>query len=61
MTDDLNALLESLHKDSWYLIAFSDGGIVACRHPEKVKKLAVTGLIYSLTLTTYSLSFGKLL
>ena len=47
MTDDLNALLEHLHKDSCYVIGWSDGGIegllLAIRHPEKVKKLAVTG------------------
>jgi len=47
MADDLNALLDSLHKDSCYVIGWSDGGIngllLAIRHPEKVKKLAVTG------------------
>jgi pimeloyl-ACP methyl ester carboxylesterase len=47
MTDDLNALLDSLHLDSCYVIGWSDGGIngllLAIRHPEKVKKLAVTG------------------
>ncbi len=47
MTDDLNALLDSLHEDSCYVIGWSDGGIeglmLAIRHPEKVKKLAVTG------------------
>lgn len=47
MTDDLNALLEYLHLDSCYVIGWSDGGIngllLAMRHPEKVKKLAVTG------------------
>jgi pimeloyl-ACP methyl ester carboxylesterase len=47
MTDDLNALLDSLHKDSCYVIGWSDGGIngllLAIRHPDKVKKLAVTG------------------
>lgn len=47
MTDDLNALLDSLHTDSCYVIGWSDGGIeglmLAIRHPEKVKKLAVTG------------------
>ncbi len=47
MTDDLNALLDSLHQDSCYVIGWSDGGIngllLAMRHPEKVKKLAVTG------------------
>ena len=47
MTDDLNALLDTLHLDSCYVIGWSDGGIngllLAIRHPEKVKKLAVTG------------------
>src|SRR4051794_25954156 len=47
ITDDLNALLESLHLDSCYVIGWSDGGIeglmLAIRHPDKVKKLAVTG------------------
>lgn len=47
MADDLNALLDSLHLDSCYVIGWSDGGIeglmIAIRHPDKVKKLAVTG------------------
>lgn len=47
MADDMNALLDSLHLDSCYVIGWSDGGIngllLAIRHPEKVKKLAVTG------------------
>jgi pimeloyl-ACP methyl ester carboxylesterase len=47
MADDLNALLDSLHVDSSYVIGWSDGGIngllLAMRHPDKVKKLAVTG------------------
>ncbi len=47
MTDDLNALLDTLHVDSSYVIGWSDGGIngllLAIRHPDKVKKLAVTG------------------
>ena len=47
MTDDLNALLDSLHKDSCYVIGWSDGGIegllLAMNYPKKVKKLAVTG------------------
>jgi pimeloyl-ACP methyl ester carboxylesterase len=47
MADDLNAILDSLHKDSCYVIGWSDGGIngllLAMRHPDKVKKLAVTG------------------
>ncbi len=47
MTDDLNALLDTLHLDSCYVIGWSDVGIngllLAMRHPDKVKKLAVTG------------------
>lgn len=47
LADDLNGLLEALHIDSSYVIGWSDGGIegllLAIRHPEKVKKLAVTG------------------
>jgi len=47
MADDYAALLTTLHIDSAYVIGWSDGGIegllLAIRHPEKVKKLAVTG------------------
>jgi len=47
MTDDLNALLDSLHLDSCFVLGWSDGGIeglmLAYMHPDKVKKLAVTG------------------
>jgi pimeloyl-ACP methyl ester carboxylesterase len=47
MADDLNALLDSLNLNSCYVIGWSDGGIngllLAIRHPDKVKKLAVTG------------------
>ena len=47
MTDDLNALLDTLHLNKCYVIGWSDGGIngllLAMRHPDKVKKLAVTG------------------
>ncbi|HLZ88861.1 MAG TPA: alpha/beta hydrolase [Puia sp.] len=47
MADDLAALLDQLHLDSAFVIGWSDGGIdgllLAMRHPEKVKKLAVTG------------------
>ena len=47
MADDFSALLDSLHLDSCYVIGWSDGGIdglvLAIRHPEKVKKLAITG------------------
>ena len=47
MADDFDALLDQLHVDSCYVIGWSDGGIdgllLAMRHPEKVKKLAITG------------------
>ncbi|WP_460567118.1 alpha/beta fold hydrolase [Flaviaesturariibacter terrae] len=47
MADDLAALLDHLKLDSCYVIGWSDGGIngllLAIRHPEKVKKLAITG------------------
>jgi len=47
MTDDLNSLLDHLNLKSCYVIGWSDGGIngllLAIRHPDKVKKLAVTG------------------
>jgi len=47
MADDLAALLDQLKVDSAFVIGWSDGGIngllLAMRHPEKVKKLAVTG------------------
>jgi pimeloyl-ACP methyl ester carboxylesterase len=47
MADDINALLDNLRLDSCYVIGWSDGGIngllLAIRHPDKVKKLAVTG------------------
>ncbi|MBN8826992.1 MAG: alpha/beta hydrolase [Spirosoma sp.] len=47
MADDFNALLNVLRLDSCYVIGWSDGGIdgllLAMRHPEKVKKLAITG------------------
>lgn len=47
MADDFNALLDSLHVDSCDVIGWSDGGIsglqLAIRHPEKVKKLVVSG------------------
>jgi pimeloyl-ACP methyl ester carboxylesterase len=47
IADDFNALLDSLHLDSTYVIGWSDGGIVglllAMRHPEKVKKMALSG------------------
>ena len=47
MADDYDALLNKLGVDSCYVIGWSDGGIdgllLAMRHPEKVKKLAITG------------------
>ena len=47
MTDDLNALLDNLHITNCNIVGWSDGGIngllMAIRHPDKVKKLAVTG------------------
>jgi pimeloyl-ACP methyl ester carboxylesterase len=47
MTDDLNALLDKLNIKQCNVIGWSDGGIngllLAIRHPDKVKKLAVTG------------------
>ncbi len=47
MADDFNALLDSMHLDSAYVIGWSDGGIngllLAIRHPDKVKRLAITG------------------
>lgn len=47
MADDFSALLDSLHLDSCYVLGWSDGGIngllLAIRHPEKVKRLAITG------------------
>jgi len=47
MADDVNALLDSLHLNRCYIIGWSDGGItglvMAMRHPDKVKKLAVSG------------------
>src|ERR1700748_3790650 len=47
MADDYAALLTAMKIDSANVIGWSDGGIngllLAIRHPEKVKKLAVTG------------------
>jgi pimeloyl-ACP methyl ester carboxylesterase len=47
MADDLNALLDSLHLKSCYVIGWSDGAIngllLAIQHPGKIKKLAITG------------------
>lgn len=47
MADDYAALLDAMKIDSAFVIGWSDGGIngllLAIRHPEKVKKLAITG------------------
>ncbi|MBK0380358.1 alpha/beta fold hydrolase [Mucilaginibacter segetis] len=47
MSDDLNALLDHLNLKNVNVIGWSDGGIegllLAINHPDKVKKLAVTG------------------
>lgn len=47
MADDFSTLLNLLHIDSCNVLGWSDGGIngllLAIRHPEKVKKLAITG------------------
>lgn len=47
MADDYAALLDAMKIDSALVIGWSDGGIngllLAIRHPQKVKKLAVTG------------------
>ena len=47
MADDYSALLTVLHIDSANVIGWSDGGIdgllLAIRHPQKVRKLAITG------------------
>src|ERR1700743_65598 len=47
MTDDINALLDKLNLKQANVIGWSDGGIngllLAIHHPDKVKKLAVTG------------------
>jgi pimeloyl-ACP methyl ester carboxylesterase len=47
MADDYAALLDSLDIDSADVVGWSDGGIsgllLAMRHPDKVKKLAVSG------------------
>ena len=47
MADDYAALLDAMKIDSAFVVGWSDGGIngllMAIRHPEKVKKLAVTG------------------
>jgi pimeloyl-ACP methyl ester carboxylesterase len=51
MADDFNGLLDSLHLDSCYAIGWGDGAIdallLAVRHPDKVKKMAITGAYLS--------------
>jgi pimeloyl-ACP methyl ester carboxylesterase len=75
MADDYTALLDVMKIDSAYVIGWSDGGIngvlLAIRHPEKVKKLAVTGTnlrpdttavfkeVWDLVTPTYSLLKNK--
>jgi len=47
MADDYAALLDVMKIDSAFVIGWSDGGInailLSLRHPEKVKKMAITG------------------
>lgn len=47
MADDYAALLSAMHIDSTNVIGWSDGGnvglLLAIRHPEKVRKLVITG------------------
>lgn len=47
MADDFAALLDAMKLDSVNILGWSDGGInallLAIRHPEKVKKMAITG------------------
>jgi pimeloyl-ACP methyl ester carboxylesterase len=47
MADDYAALLDAMKIDSAFVVGWSDGGIngllMAIRHPEKVRKLAITG------------------
>ena len=66
IVDDFNALLDTLHTGSCYVIGWSDGGIdallLAIRHPDKVKKMAFTGA--NLTPDTLGLTpfvFGQII
>ena len=75
MADDYAALLDALKIDSANVIGWSDGGIngllLSIRHPEKVKKLAVTGAnlvpdttavpksIWDMVMPTYSMLKNK--
>ena len=47
MAEDFNALLDELHIKSCNIIGWSDGGnnglLLAIHHPNKVKRLAITG------------------
>lgn len=65
MADDLNALLDTLKIQSCNIIGWSDGGVnallLAIRHPEKVKKLAVSGANVSVdTSAIYPFSYNFL-
>jgi pimeloyl-ACP methyl ester carboxylesterase len=75
MADDYAALLDAMKIDSAYVIGWSDGGIngllMSIRHPEKVKKLAITGAnivpdttavpqsIWNMVMPTYSMLKNK--
>lgn len=75
MADDYAALLDAMKIDSAYVIGWSDGGIngllLAIRHPEKVKKLAITGAnlvpdttavpkeVWDMVTPTYTMLKGK--
>jgi pimeloyl-ACP methyl ester carboxylesterase len=75
MADDYAALLDVLKIDSADVIGWSDGGIngllLSIRHPEKVKKLAITGAnlvpdttavpksIWDMVMPTYAMLKGK--
>ncbi|GAB2695581.1 alpha/beta fold hydrolase [Mucilaginibacter koreensis] len=58
MADDMDSLLNYLHVKSCYVIGWSDGGIngllLAVRHPDKVRKLAISGA----NLVSDSTAFG---
>ncbi len=47
MADDLDSLMNMLHVKNAYVIGWSDGGIdgllLSIKHPDKVKKLAISG------------------
>ncbi len=75
MADDYAALLDVLKIDSAHVIGWSDGGIngllLSIRHPEKVKKLAITGanlvpdttavpqLIWNMVMPTFTMLKNK--